>query len=323
MSYFAAEVIDLPTPVDHPNADSLYLFNLKKPFEVTVIGNKESWKGKSKAVYVMNESVVDTSRPEFSFLGKHNKVKAKKLRGILSQGLLVPAKDEWPIGYNAAEDLGITKYEEPVESLSTFSNSSKSPSGDVKYTDIENIRRYPDTFQLGESVVLTEKIHGANARYVYQNGEVFMGSRTRWVKDEGNIWSRAFHQSPLSKVIDNLPNCIFFGEVFGQVQDLKYGRDLDLHFFDIYDIRLGKYYDWNYLTQILGEFNLTGVPLLYRGDWLGLDKMLPLAEGKSLLADHTKEGWVARPICEEWSPVLGGRKIVKGIGTDYLLRKEK
>jgi hypothetical protein len=90
---------------------------------------------------------------------EENRVKAVRLRGILSQGLCYPAKDEWSEGDDVSEELGITKYEPPVPSQMGGEVYSAGSHRTIKY-DIENFKRYPDVLEEGEEVVFTEKIHG-------------------------------------------------------------------------------------------------------------------------------------------------------------------
>ena len=46
--------------------------------------------------------------------------------------------------------------------------------------DVERSQNYPHVFTPGELVVVTEKIHGSNARYTFQDGTFYIGSRTMW-----------------------------------------------------------------------------------------------------------------------------------------------
>src|SRR6185436_8508929 len=77
------------------------------------------------AVYIPIDSVVDTARPEFSFLAEHgatHRVKAKRLRGVFSMGMLVPANGVLYAGNeqpDIATLLGISKYEPPVNTKGT------------------------------------------------------------------------------------------------------------------------------------------------------------------------------------------------------------
>ena len=102
-----------------------------------------------------------------------DRVKAIKLRGIVSQGVLYQLEqkmNEWvlnadsdrvqqvvQLGDNVTELLGVTKYEPPIptsmagEVLSLFGKT-------VKF-DVENYQRYPTIFEPGEPVAATEKLH--------------------------------------------------------------------------------------------------------------------------------------------------------------------
>ncbi len=139
---------------------------------------------------------MDVSRPEFSFLADKAKadgrarIKAMKLRGVLSFGLLVPAPDGAKLGEDLAGVWDIQHYDPPVGGagerggLVTGGEVASPPSVyTVKY-DLESGRRYAaQLFTTGEPVVVTEKIHGANARYVFKDGVMYCGSRTEWKKE--------------------------------------------------------------------------------------------------------------------------------------------
>ncbi len=321
MSFFAAEVINLPEPIDHPNADNLFIFQLTKPLQVNVIGNKDSWRGKTKAVYCMIDSVFPQME-EYEFLGSSRRLKAKRLRGIYSAGMLLPAEDSWEVGQDVKDVLGITKYVEPAETMDTSYDSESGPQGERKYTDIENIKRFPDVFQEGEPIVLMEKLHGCCGAFCWSGNRLYCGSRRRWVKDGKNAWWDTARKTGLADKICDYPDYIFFGEVLG-VQDLKY-NNLPLKFFDVYSIAEARFLNYNEMFPLLNKLGLEMVPVLYEGPWLGLEKMADYAEGKSTLAEHVREGWVGRPaIQERYDLSIDGRCVLKCVGADYTLRKQK
>jgi len=84
----------------HPDADSLSTCSIFGG-GYTCIMRTEDWKDIKRAIYVVPDSLVDTTRPEFSFLAGEKRlyevegrkvyarIKAKKLRGIVSFGLCV------------------------------------------------------------------------------------------------------------------------------------------------------------------------------------------------------------------------------------------
>ncbi len=170
---------------EHSNADAL---------ELAVVGDyhsivrKDQFKTGDLGVYIPEAAIV----PEWLIeqLGltgrlagkKKNRVKAVKLRGILSQGLIVPinnstkvatiafdASDVTPTcprgvlpvkeGDDVTELLGITKYE-PV--IPTCMNGEVwNAFGMTPKYDIENIKKWPDILVEGKDLVtFTEKLHG-------------------------------------------------------------------------------------------------------------------------------------------------------------------
>ena len=59
------------------------------------------------------------------------------------------------------------------------------------------------------------------------------------------------------------------------------------------------------------------VPMLYKGPW-NLE-LIALAEGKTTLASHVREGFVVKPTKERWDQHIG-RVIFKMIGEGYMLK---
>jgi hypothetical protein len=152
------------------------------------------------------DSLVDVSREEFSFLavdakwlpdctkspaGTHALVKAKKLRGVVSYGLLVPAPQGLVEGDNAADALNVVHYE-PValtdngkqKGWATGGEVAKPPSGVYPKYDVDAFMGYGrKVFVEGEAVYVTEKIHGSNGRYVFKDEVMYCGSRTEWKRE--------------------------------------------------------------------------------------------------------------------------------------------
>lgn len=196
-----AEVV--PVVLDpHPNADSL---SIVKVYGYQVCAKTEDWKDVGAAVYIVPDSLVDVRRPEFSFLAQDAntdgkaRIKAKKLRGVVSYGLLVPAPAGAKLGDDLAEQLGVERYEPPEPGQSQkdkFVIGGEEEAGppidtgptvyDVdafeKFCGVGRDRNPFGVFEPGEPVVLTEKLDGSNVRYVYWAGRYWVKSRKRWVK---------------------------------------------------------------------------------------------------------------------------------------------
>lgn len=167
----------------HENADSLSVVFIEDYTQVVV--NTAQWQGKTKGVYIPPQNYVPLSRSEFSFLKKKPDqewalVKPCKLRGVLSNGLLVPAPNDTPVGENWAEKLGVMhKEDEPVEQSSDCVGG---PSGLIisKY-DVDGPKHFLKDFTEGEEVWVSQKIHGQNSRFCWHDDKMFIGTRSQWL----------------------------------------------------------------------------------------------------------------------------------------------
>lgn len=304
----------------HPNADSL---SIVRVFGYTVCVRTDDWVGVDRGAYVPPDSIVPESS-EFAFLGDHRRVKVKRLRGIMSQGLLIPAPAGSEIGDDVAELLGVTRYE-PPEPISMGGEDAKAPRGHHPVYDVESFHRYgEDVFVDGEPVFVTEKIHGANARFCFVEDEMHAGSRTKWKKrSDENLWWKALARYPqIEEFCRDYPGATVYGEVYGQVQDLKYGSsggDLFIGVFDILDSR-GDWFAPEVARTVVGP-HLPWVPTVASGMAFDSEKLLALAEGPSLVAgaEHVREGIVVKPMEERWDERVG-RVCLKIVANGYLER---
>jgi RNA ligase (TIGR02306 family) len=339
MSTFACPVVQLGKIGKHPNADTLSITTIEG---APVIFGTEMFKQGDTAIYVPVDAVVPEAVTGTEFLGKHRRIKAKKLRGIFSMGLLLPfpvANTEMRItlssglvGMDAAGLLGITKYEEP-EPLFMQTDSApvpKTPSHPPVY-DVESFRKYHHLFVPGEEVYVSEKIHGTNARFVYWDGKLHCGSHKQWkAVDERNPWWRVAKAYNLEEKLQREPGIILYGEIYGRVQDLHYGagtNDLFFRAFDLYHTGTTNlsgpsagWFDYRPFMVWCDELEIPRVPTLYRGPYTSFEALAYLAEGKSTLADHIREGFVIKPLQERWNQETG-RTIAKLVSEAYMLRK--
>ena len=324
MSEFHVEVIRIERVTRHPQADNLSIVHHNG---YPVIIRAGEFQEGDKAAYCPIDSLVPVSDPRFAFLANKDKprererIKSKKLRGTFSMGLLVAADPSWAVGQNVQAELNITKYE-PPEPMTMGGENEKDPGYLPVYTDIEGLRKYNHLLKEGEEVVISEKLHGASSRYLWRDDRLWVGSHTSIKKENAdNLWWKVALQQKLSEKLKNAPGIIFYGEVYGQVQDLKYGAargELKLAFFDVLDSTTRRYLDHDEFLTLCRALDLPIVPQLYRGAWDS--KLWSLAEGKSTLADNVREGFVVKPVVERFQSELGGRLILKLHGEGYLLR---
>ncbi|SDP49148.1 RNA ligase, DRB0094 family [Streptomyces sp. cf386] len=342
-----AEVL---TVHEHPNADALELAQVGLYRAVVAKG---AYRTGEAAVYIPEQSVLPAGLiEELGLTGrlagsKADRVKAVRLRGELSQGIVCRPKALADVdlvrsaaeGTDFAEALGITKWVPPIPP--TMSGEVESAPDLLPWVDIENIQRYPGIFTPGEPVVLTEKLHGsaclltyvADGERVYVSSKGF-GAKSLALKEEPrNLYWRAVRGHGVAEAAARIAERLgarrvgIFGEVFGAgVQDLNYGADgrratLGYAAFDV-SAEIDGQVRWLDPAEVL-EGELPLVPRLFEGAF-DIERVLEVATGRETVSGrelHLREGVVIRPVVERYSAVTGGRAIAKAVSPAYLTRK--
>lgn len=327
----------------HPNADALDIITVDG---FPSIVKRGEYSVGEIAVFIPPDMVVPDTE-EYAFLKGKRRIRAIKLRGVFSAGLVVKTpKISCDVeGIDVTEMMNIIPYEKTIRQIdqAKFAGQcERDPVGTIKYTDVESLRKYKDVLSIGEQVTISEKIHGANIRiYIDMDNVLHVGSRNNWLKeDETNSYWKAVRDSKIYQ--DMIPGYIYFGELVG-VQDLRYGltpQNPKLYIFDFYNVSGGyfvsqhnneknKDYD-DYLNAEWIKLAFTGfkarswntAPFLYEGPWYGFETHKDLAEGLTTLpnANHVREGFVVKPLVERYDHKVG-RVILKLHGEGYLTRK--
>jgi RNA ligase (TIGR02306 family) len=305
----------------HPNADRLSIVKIYGGGYQVVV-RTEDWIGKDRGVYIPPDNVVPDT-PEFAFLKGERRIKARRLRGQWSAGLLVPAPPGAQIGEDMTQVLGIVHYEPPEPNPRLGGKCEQAPPGHYPVYDVESFRKYGrSVFEPGEMVVVTEKIHGTNGRWVYVDGRFRAGSRTTWKSEADDVvWWKALRQYPaLQDFLRANPGTAVYGEVYGWVQDLRYGAKPGQVHIAVFDIwHNGQWVDAKDLYSFGGP-DLPWVPIVDCCP-MDYDRMLALAEGNTLIpgANHCREGIVIKPMQERWHPECE-RVILKVVSNTYLER---
>lgn len=314
MSIFKVEIVPIILE-PHPNADSL---SIVKVYNYTVCVRTADWKDKTIGAYIPPDSVVPDNEV-FAFLQGKTRIKVKRLRGVVSMGLLIPAPEGSQLGHDVAEILGVTHYEPPLQNAKSGGEVESPPPGLVipKY-DVEHMLRYGYLFKENESVYVTEKIHGANARFVWHNNRMWCGSKNEWKKPwDESLWWTALKQNPwIENYCREHSGDVLYAEVFGNVQSLKYGAKSGHYYVRVFDILREN--NWLSSTELFNIKEIQCVPLL--GIYpFNLAALQELAEGTSFIenANHIREGIVVRPIVDRFTNEIG-RLQLKLISNAYL-----
>lgn len=352
---FSAEVVRITAIQVHPNADKLELarFEMKGLGETAyeVVIQKGTAKVGDLMGYFSVDCVLPTAHPEFAFLAKegrtHHRLRAARLRGVYSQGLLVkvPADNRWyPYGEQIAEHYGVTYHRDPEPSgLGPTAPSAKLKVQPCPVYGVDSLKKMPRLFDEGESIFITEKIHGTNFRFgwvrrklfgipfgwkfVVGSHRVMKGTRKTGHFYGSDIWLQAAETMGLSEKTAGYKGLIFYAELFGytydgaKIQDMTYGRQPDrgpgLAVFDIRDLVNNDWYDaWDRL-DVCFETGLPHVPVLnsctfYRP---GIADLYAERQSSTLHAGTIREGVVIESLS-------GSRKKAKFVSQAYLLRKD-
>ena len=338
MSTHEVKVIRITEINPHPNADTLELVPI---WGYTCAVRKGAYKVGDLAAYVEPDYEVPLDRPEFAFLTKPGKTRAKhriavmRLRGVYSEGLLVKVPEGAIEGDNVIEALGITRYEPPEEIMIKGAFAEKGPEFFVPHYDLENYKKYHHLMKPREKVIYTAKIHGTNARYVWTQDRMWCGSRTQWKMKPGttmnyggddlearnNAWWLALEQNPwIETWCKANPGVVLYGEVYGPgVQSgFSYGKDKGQFGFAVFDILENKEWTPNLTFSSKKYEGLQFVPVLYKGKH---DPMLlaELSEKDETFnkAGHVREGIVIKLQTERFDPEIK-RIALKYVGKRYL-----
>lgn len=357
MSSLIVEVVNIDNIQEHPNADRLELATIKG-WQCVV--RKNDFNKGNRVVYIPIDSVLPVQLEERIF-GPDSKVKLSKsrvktikLRGAISQGLVIGLDTAGidtatPVGTDVRVKLGIVKWEPPVRyqrSIMSGAKAKKTNDNFKKYTSIENVKNYINLFKECEMVSVTEKIHGSNFRagyvprrcdtlwkkilkflgilskyeFVYGSHNVQLQNSIDITADSTNIYLEAVKRDRLTEKLK--PGEVIYGEIYGSGVQKNYMYDCinnerkTVYFDAMID---GKYLGTSDFSEWCIKKGLRQVPYVYHGPY-NYDRIKKVLTGNSVMCSSQKtiEGGVCKPMVESSSIV--GRKILKFINDDYLLK---
>jgi RNA ligase (TIGR02306 family) len=316
--------------------------------EVAVVGGwkvvvkKNEFRPGMRAVYCEIDSWIPTKLAPFLSKGKEpreyegikgERLKTIKLRGQLSQGLLlnldhaIPWTNSYHLDEDVSEVLGIVKWEKPINAQLAGVCKGNFPSL-IPKTDQERVQNLKkEVAAAGASYFeITEKLEGSSMTVYQLKGEFGVCSRNMDLKEtEGNsFWGAARKDGIETKmrVVDEFWDFAIQGELVGPgIQGNIYGlAQPEFYVFDVYDIMAGEYLAPQDRRELIERMGLKHVPVLAHSanlyDTLGitdLDGILTFAEGKSQLNKNTeREGIVFKQ--------TGGGMTFKAISNKYLLK---
>lgn len=270
---------------------------------------------------------------------KGERLRTIKLRGAVSQGLLLSLRDpvvykallgsnDWYEGQDHTETLGIQKWEAPIPAQLQGQAAGMFPSWGRK-TDQERAQNIWDEIQQhidkGTKFELTIKLDGSSASYgLSPEGEYVACSRNLSLKtdQEDNTFVNVGRKYDLETKLKNLGRPLMIsGELCGPgIQKNQEGlKDHQLFVFDIYDPLTMSYLPSSERFEIVNKLGLQHVPVIHQ--WVTLhelgiqtlDDLLNFAEGPSLNSNQ-REGVVFKAVDGSFS--------FKAISNKWLLKFE-
>lgn len=366
------EGIYMPVPVfqiekikKHENADSLSVVEIGG---YRAIVRSADFKEGDLAAYIPEQYIVPPDLlQKIGLEGKlggrtKNRVKAVKLRGVVSQGIVLKALPHWKVGQDVQDELLIIKYE-PVIPAEMAGLVFQVPSSHSLHFDIENVKNFDNVLEKMEEdqvpVRFTEKLHGTLSKFTLVPDSLAVKCKDQFftflVSSKGMMAKNLSLQPSDSNLywliarefsIEEKMRRVFapeleqgkivhlLGETFGAgVQDLRYTQKKDFRAFDICIVNpdlSSSYLDGPEFTRKVAELGLDTVPTLYEGPFTK-EEMLKHTDGKETVSGkgyHIREGVVIKPLLEMNCDLFSiynsrlGRLILKSVSEAYLFRKK-
>jgi RNA ligase (TIGR02306 family) len=258
-------------------------------------------------------------RDEFEFLRKTSykkmadgsegfRLKTLRLRGQVSQGLILPIDIFGDFGWTAYEGidvtdkLGIVKYEPPIPAQLSGMVKGNFPSF-LKKTDEERVQNLSKEFESyrNEQFYVTEKLDGSSVTY-YVKDEVFgvCSRNLDLLEDENNsMWKFATETGLRDRMVKLSKNIAIQGEIIGEgIQGNPYkiiGQTIK--FFNGFDIDKYEYLPLDMFIELIKYIEMETVPILDLEFNLPdtVDELILFADSKSVLNNmFDREGIVIR-----------------------------
>jgi RNA ligase (TIGR02306 family) len=303
-----------------------------------VVAQKGLYKVGDLAVYFEIDSWIPFELAPFLSKGKEprefegikgERLKTIKLRGQLSQGLLMPLDEackniesELFEGLDVSIPLNIVKWEKPINAQLAGVCKGNFPTL-IPKTDQERVqnlvKEIDDAVTNNQEFEVTEKLEGSSMTVYRIKGEFGVCSRNMDLKEvAGNsFWDVARQDNIEVKMnaVDQFWDFAIQGELIGpgiQGNIYKLSKP-EFRVFDVYDIQAGEYLNPSARRELIERMGLKHVPVLTTTCTLGgdVEHILQTAEGKSTIADTEREGIVFKEV--------NGGFTFKAISNKYLL----
>lgn len=374
MADWAVETMKISEVKEHPNADRLVIYKFEGN-DLTVVAAKDTAQAvDTEMLFFPEHSIIpEWILKEFGFWNEekdrgflagpnYDVVKPTKLRGVLSDGIALPADslrksdakvewdtkcqdleiDEWQkLDHSWVAVLGITKYEAPLPA-----NNEVEKKGAIAKWDVENYKKYGKYLSAGEQVVITEKYHGSCAIYRLARNpetgepEFSIGSKNQaknglWFKADAENWyTRANNKYAIEwnmkRMLENYPfaeEIIVMGEVYGSgvQKGWTYDQEPGDIGFRAFELQIGggNYSKGGYIVD-LGLLESFNIPTVeVVGNGKFDSKWIGDIANLEWTGTFKREGVVVRPAVTRINEATGLPLAIKFISNEYLAYNSK
>ena len=235
------------------------------------------------------------------------RIRTMKMRGQLSQGLLLPLASfpelkslDCTEGIDVTEQLGVKKWYIPETANAGGTIIGERPTG-IPASDeirIQSALELLDELR-GKPYYITTKMDGTSGIVYYIDGKIGCCSRNKEIADEPDAlyWLPVYKYGLKDKFAALGRNLVITGEIIGpgiQKNKLRLA-EIEWNVFDVKDVDANKYLPFDESLKVCAELGLKTVPLEERGEKFDydLDTLLEKARGK-YPSGLDKEGIVIR-----------------------------
>lgn len=305
-----------------------------------VVVKKGEFAVDSLAVYLEIDSWVPTELAPFLSKGKEpreyegvkgERLRTVKLRGQISQGLLLPLEptcanieSELFEGLDVSLPLNIIKWERPMNAQLAGMARGNFPAL-VPKTDqerIQNLTRSFEQYKL-DTWSITEKLDGSSCTFYLDDEDLFhVCSRNLDLKeDDANSFWKVARKFQIEDIMRRnfMKGMAIQGEMIGEgIQGNQYKTQLDFYVYDMYNTHTGQYILPVQLKAACEKLGLKHVPILCENTEIkeqSIQSILDYADSKSLLNGSNREGVVFK------SNTVHDRSF-KAISNSWLLKNE-
>lgn len=302
---------------------------------------KGQFQSREMVVYFEIDSFLPI-HPIYEFLRKSSykkmldlegfRLRTIRLKGIYSQGLILPIKDfikeglledkSYYVSEDVTEQLKIQKYEPPIPAELSGIARGHFPS-EIPKTDEERCQNLDYAKLIGLTYYVTEKLDGSSITIYLKDNEFGVCSRNiNLLESDTNTFWNTTRKLDIENLLkkNGLDNIVLQGELIGEgIQGNIYNlKGHDIRFFNVYDIETRDYYPYVEFKNLIEKLGLRTVPILDDNKTLkeNREDLITSADGKSLLNNKVdREGIVMRTLDRY-------RISFKAISNKYLIKEK-